>query len=298
MPKDRLQITVGVDGSPGAEAAIRWAVDEAAQRDIPLRVVGVYHEMATYGAIPLYGAIPDNVLTHQVKAAEHLVAAAVRTARSHHAGVDVRGVYIAGEAAQALVEQSRRAAMIVLGSRQLSTLGATFLGSVGTKVAARAVCPVVLVRGPGGLPEEDPAVVAAVDGTDTAEEVLAFAFDYASWHRAPLKVLLCWHPGLLAAMERRPEPPPPPRTELWLSEALAGWGEKYPEVAVRRAVRREHPVSALVAESVAQQLLVVGTRGRHALTGTLLGSVSQGVLHHALCPVAVVPTTGAQRHPR
>jgi nucleotide-binding universal stress UspA family protein len=57
---------------------------------------------------------------------------------------------------------------------------------------------------------------------------------------------------------------------------------------VQAAVIREHPVAGLVDASTAQHLLVVGSRGRHALTGTLLGSVSQGVLHHATCPVAVI----------
>jgi nucleotide-binding universal stress UspA family protein len=72
---------------------------------------------------------------------------------------------------------------------------------------------------------------------------------------------------------------------------IAGWQEKYPDVAVHRGVVREHPVEGLVAQSHADTLLVVGNHARHAHMTTLLGSVSQGVLHHATCPVAVV-------HPR
>jgi nucleotide-binding universal stress UspA family protein len=81
-------------------------------------------------------------------------------------------------------------------------------------------------------------------------------------------------------------------TEAWLSEALAGWREKYPDVEVHSGVVRDAPVPGLVAASVGQSLLVVGTRRRHSLAGALLGSVSQGVLHHAVCPVAVVPSHG------
>lgn len=51
-----------------------------------------------------------------------------------------------------------------------------------------------------------------------------------------------------------------------------------------------HPAAGLVAASLNQDLLVAGSRGRHTLVGTRLGSVNQGVLHHAYCPVAVVPT--------
>jgi nucleotide-binding universal stress UspA family protein len=65
--------------------------------------------------------------------------------------------------------------------------------------------------------------------------------------------------------------------------------DRYPNVQVHPTVLRAHPVHGLVDESTAGRLLVVGSHGRHALAGTLLGSVSQGVLHHATCPVAVVP---------
>ena len=102
--------------------------------------------------------------------------------------------------------------------------------------------------------------------------------------------MLCWHSDLLASMLWRPEPPAPSRADAWLAESLAGWQEKYPDVLVRSGVVREHPAAGLVAEAASAQLLVVGNRGRHALAGTLLGSVSQAVLHHATCPVAVVPT--------
>jgi nucleotide-binding universal stress UspA family protein len=77
---------------------------------------------------------------------------------------------------------------------------------------------------------------------------------------------------------------------MWLSEALAGWRDGYSDVTVHPEFVREHPVAGLVLASSAQYLLVVGTTGHHGLPGALLGSVSQGVLHRATCPVAVVPT--------
>jgi nucleotide-binding universal stress UspA family protein len=90
----------------------------------------------------------------------------------------------------------------------------------------------------------------------------------------------------------RPEQPAPEGVEAWLAETLAGWQEKFPDVTVHREVIRDYAVAGLLTASTGQHLLVVGNRGRHALAGTLLGSVSQGVLHHATCPVAVVPTHG------
>ena len=73
-----------------------------------------------------------------------------------------------------------------------------------------------------------------------------------------------------------------------LAERLAGWGEKYPDVEVRRLVTRDRPARALVEESGRAQLVVVGSRGRGNATGLLLGSVSHGVLHASHCPVAIV----------
>jgi nucleotide-binding universal stress UspA family protein len=58
---------------------------------------------------------------------------------------------------------------------------------------------------------------------------------------------------------------------------------------VHSVVIDDHPGPGLVAEGNGAHLLVVGARGRHALAGTLLGSTSQGVLHHANCPVAIIP---------
>ncbi len=73
-----------------------------------------------------------------------------------------------------------------------------------------------------------------------------------------------------------------------LSEAVAGWCDRYPEVKVRKTVVRGRASRALVEESARAQLLVVGARGRGGFTGLMLGSVSQAALHHAKCPVAVV----------
>jgi nucleotide-binding universal stress UspA family protein len=73
---------------------------------------------------------------------------------------------------------------------------------------------------------------------------------------------------------------------------MAGWQDKYPDVAATSAVLDAHPVGGLVEASLSEYLLVVSKRGRGARAGTVLGSVSQGVLHHATCPVAVVPVSG------
>ena len=78
------------------------------------------------------------------------------------------------------------------------------------------------------------------------------------------------------------------QARLTMAETLAGWREKYPDVAVTEVAVRGHPVDALVDASTRAGLVVVGSRGRGGFRGMLLGSVSQGVLRHSAGPVAVV----------
>jgi nucleotide-binding universal stress UspA family protein len=283
-------VVVGIDGSAGAEAALRWAIADASTRKVALRLVcayrlvpGYYQDLGMYTDLP-----PEMELVKQ--AATEVLDKAMAQATSIEPGVEVSGAVVDGSPIPVLIEESQQASLLVLGSRQRSTLASSLLGSVSGAVAARADCPAIVVRAPAGLPADQAEVVVGVDGTQASQALLEFGFDHASRRQAPLRAVLCWHPDLLASMLWRPEPPPPARAEAWLSETLAGWREKYPDVAVYSGVVREHPAEGLTAESAAAQLLVVGNRGRHAMAGTLLGSVSQAVLHHATCPVAVLPT--------
>ncbi|WP_228985011.1 universal stress protein, partial [Streptomyces sp. DH12] len=76
--------------------------------------------------------------------------------------------------------------------------------------------------------------------------------------------------------------------ERLVSEALAGCRERYPGVSVESRAPRGQTREALIEASRSARLLVVGARGRGGFAGLTLGSVSQAVLHHAYCPVAVV----------
>ncbi|HST48538.1 universal stress protein [Jatrophihabitans sp.] len=283
-------IVVGVDGSAGAQAAVQWAVEEAGSRQAAVRLICAYRLMPGFYQAPgMYADYPADIERIRQHAAT-VISNAVADAERAAPGVLVTGDTVDGAPAPALVEASEAASLLVLGSRQRSALGATVLGSVSAAAAARASCPAIVLRGPAGLAGEQAEVVVGVDGSPASQALLEFAFDHASRRRAPLRAVLCWHPDVFAEMLWRPEPPAPTRTEAWLAEAIAGWQEKYPDVDVRSGVVREHPAVGLVSESATARLLVVGNRGRHALAGTLLGSVSQAVLHSATCPVAVVPT--------
>jgi len=286
---DRRTIVVGIDGSPGCEVAQRWAVGEARARKQPLRLVCAFTRSVNTESVAAYVHHPVMSSEELRELAEHKMQTALD--RIDRGGLAIAGSAVEGEAVDVLLKEAETASLVVVGSRQLQATGSFLLGSVGAQVAAHANCPVVVTRGPAGYPAERSKVIAAVDASEQSEAVLGFAFDEASRHGLGLHAVLCWYPSFLRVRNwtERGSGRGFEQAEAWLAEALAGWREKYPDVAVTTRVVDEHPVSGLVAESLAQYLLVVGKRGHGATTGTLWGSVSQGVLHHATCPVAVVP---------
>ena len=290
----RRPVVVGVDGSECSLQAVRWAAAEAARRHLPLRLVAAH-------AWPAGGLIGDPGLGVDYRAVlrdvvlGHLAAAAA-AARQVASGLEVEQVEVTGFPESVLPAESARAEMVVLGDRGLGGFTGLLIGSVAVAVTAHAGRPVVVVRGPepdlaAPLPEP---VVVGVDGSPTSEAAVAFAFEEASLRRVPLVAVHVWQDRLVEAVmaplldwdaiesdERQV-----------LAERLAGWSSKYPDVQVRRLVARDRPARALVEESGRAQLVVVGSRGRGGLHGLLLGSVSQALLHHAHCPVAVVRPAG------
>lgn len=287
MP-DAGPVVVGIDELATSGAALEWGVEHARLLNVPLRLICAYR-WAFVSPVEYSYEIPNIEQQELRQHAENTLRQACAQAETLAPGLAIQAVAVDGDAVSVLLEESSQAAVVVLGSRQRKTFGSVVLGSVAAAVSARANCPVVVLRAPVGDPAEGAMVLAGVDGNEGCEAVLGFGFDYASRHRLPLKAVLCWKDHLTFGpwqhTRRSFE-----HAESWLSEALAGWREKYPDVEVHSGVIRDDPVPGLVAESVGQSLLVVGTRGRHALAGTLLGSVSQGVLHHAICPVAAVPS--------
>jgi len=279
-------VLVGLGNYHQGVPELEWGAREARARKLPLHVVRAYH--LTEATMPWGGTTDRAIVDDLRQVAQRHLDHALRHLQEHWSDVPVTGAIEEGLPWQVLIDRSADAALTVLGSRQLGAIGAALLGSVSTVVAAGAAGPVVIAGHPSGIPAEYPEIVVGVDGRDQTDEVLAFAFDHASRHHRPLHAIFCWTPDVLAVSQWRDPQPAPDRAERWLSEVLAGWQEKYPDVEVRRGVVRDHPVAALVAAANGQDLLVVGSHSRHARIAALLGSVSQGVLHHATCPVAVV----------
>ncbi|PGH44264.1 universal stress protein UspA [Micromonospora sp. WMMA1996] len=280
-------VVVGVDGSATALDAVRVAAREAAFRHRPLRVVHAFIWPLTRAPLtPAPGAPAGAGLRNQ---AERCVAEAVAEAGKVAPDVPVTGVVVDGAPAAVLVEESRRATLMVLGHRGLGGFAGLLIGSVTLQVSARAHCPVLVTRGEA---RADGPVVVGVDGSAHSGVAVGFAYEEAARRGAPLVVVHAWlyptpiGPGDIVPLVYDPEALAEESRRI-LAEAVAGWSERYPDVEVRQRSVRGAPARVLVEQSASAQLVVVGAHGRGALAGLLLGSVSHAVLHHAHAPLVI-----------
>lgn len=290
-------VVVGVDGSPSSLTATEQAAEEASLHGVGLHVV---HAL-TWPAVPIgTGTLayePAEEALHSM--AERFLADAVSRARTAAPDIEITSGIVPGEPLSVLVEMSHSALMVAVGSRGLGSFMGLLLGSVAVHVAAHAHCPVLVSR---GTPGPSGAVVLGVDGSAASRPAAAFAFAEASLREAELTAAHVWSEWSV------PPSPPPDKSmayakkpgtlhadeERLLAESLSGWCEKYPDVHVERHTVRGRTREGLIDVSEGARLLVVGTRGRGGFAGMLLGSVSQAALHHAHCPVVVVPQEDRQ----
>ncbi|SCL31250.1 universal stress protein [Micromonospora inyonensis] len=280
------EILVGYDGSPDAAAALAWALDEATRTGQTVRLTYVFEWLTVGGWIApgvAPGAWPDAAARQQV---EQLVQQAVTDAATANPGLTVRGEVSDGPPALMLQERSAEAALLVLGSRGHGGFTGLLAGSTAVSVTAHAHCPVVVVRGDTPT-ATGKRVVVGVDGSELSLVALGFAVERAAGRDAPLHVVRTWAPAQWRAQGFDPDEAQAAERAS-LDESLRRWRESVPGLTVTTEVLAGNAASVLVEASRDAQLVVVGTRGRGGLRGALLGSVSQQVLQHAHCPVAVV----------
>jgi nucleotide-binding universal stress UspA family protein len=284
-------VLVGFDGSPGSEEAVGWGVKEALARG---ELLTVCHAWTPGYLLPTTNM---DVPEYAEREAERVLAAgtllAQTLARTDAAWQgEVRALLVAGAAAEALREQSGRARMLVVGRRGHGGLPGLLLGSVSSQAAAYAQAPVVVVRGQWRRPPDRlPApIVAGIDGSAAAEPAVEFAFCEAAAHGAPL-IAVC-------AMSDSPQTPAAHQIAGDCERQLDRWEKAYPAVVVRRHINAGSARTALLeAARDTSQLVVVGARGRGGIRGMMLGSVTQALLNHAPCPVAVVHGGGVRSMP-
>ncbi|MET9505107.1 universal stress protein [Streptomyces sp. NPDC006622] len=284
-------IAAGVDGTEESLAALAWAAREAVRRDLALRVVHVWRFRSDAAA-----EVADP------EAQEEWVRAAVREAVTdvcgRHPGLRVTGDVLEGDPAETLVAVGAEAELLVLGSRGHGAVVGFLLGSVGQQVIAEARRPVVLVRAGDEASAEvagHEIVVGQHGSPEDSGPALRFAFETAAARGASVRAVRAWtlppvfsySPASLKLLDDAGGLEPYERKAL--AEALAPWRERFPDVPVVEHVEIGSAGQVLLSVSGRAQLVVVGRRARRTAVGARIGSVAHGVLHHAGCPVTVVP---------
>lgn len=260
-------VVVGVDGSQQSVSAASWAAEESALRHADVHLVLANDAPAR-----------DEELRAMLQGVVDRLA-------SRHPRLNMRPEIVHGHPATELINRSTRAQLVVVGSRGHGPIVDMLLGSVSTKLAHHAHCPIVVVR----EHHRQGPVLVGVDGSAQNRTALRFAFQAAAERAADLIAMQVWDvtPGVVPIPDEHLRQCQE-TVHRGITEQLAGYRKEYPTVSTRAVAARGHPVVELTKAAGDAQLLVVGGRGGGGFAELLLGSVATGVLHHAPGTVAVV----------
>ncbi len=285
-------VVVGVDGSAASRAAIVWAMRDAALHNRPITLVHVVVPVIpTAAGSPGQYAFPADFFRWQEDEAARVLdeARAVIADSPHEAKPPaVHAVVHHGGAVATLVDLSKDANMVVVGSRGMGAFSRALLGSVSTGLIHHAHCPVAVIHEEAPAVAADAPVVVGIDGSPASMSATEIAFDEASRRGVNLVAVHAWRdittmyelPGLDS--EKLEED-----ARLALSERLSGFDKRYPDVEVHRVVVSDKPARQLIENAKNAQLVVVGSHGRGGFAGMLLGSVSTAVVHTVKTPAIV-----------
>ena len=290
MASQPAAVVVGYDGSPASQGALQWATAGAVRLHAPLRIVEAF-EVVVFTRPSPGKVVPLAALS---TARERALDALADGIRLQHPDLMVETVLVEGGPAEALVDESEQARLLVMGSRGLGGWTGLMVGSVAAQVTTHAQCPTVVI--PPDLrarAREVPTVVVGVDGSKDSGKAIEFAFDQAEGLDAKVVAVHAWSSPFRTYEDGRSvlqfdEDEVQESSRVLVAESVAGVAADHPDVRWETYLADGHPARAILRVAQSADLVVVGSRGRGGFTGLLLGSVSQNVLHHAHCPAAIV----------
>jgi nucleotide-binding universal stress UspA family protein len=282
----RAPIVVGIDGSDSARKAMEWAADEAQNRQVPLVMVHARY------AGPRFALTPGTATTIEAEATGYgaeLLEQAIAVLTVRNPTLTVRSELVAERPAQALIDASRGAGLVVVGRGSEGRVGAFLLGSIASRVVAHADSPTVVVREPA-----DPADFKIVVGVSTSSggwAAMRFACEEAQVRSGQVLGIRCWSDAgfglagigyMVTASLERWEAAEQQLLEDWLARARA----EYPDVVIKGRLSNLPLDSAIEETSRRAAMVVLGTRTAEA-GSTKLGPAASWAISHAHCPVVV-----------
>jgi nucleotide-binding universal stress UspA family protein len=280
-------IVVGIDGSEAGAYALAWAAAEAERKGVELLVA---HATDTVPRAALSRATVTTVLKECDEFGQQLLAEAARKVIDTHPGVQVTVVLRAENPVDLLTDLSRTALMLVVATHGDGQFTGALRGSVSQRVAAHAICPVVVIAQHGGGATEHRRVVVGVSGSPHGLHALRFAFQEAKDRDATLMAVRAYgvfgrsaHAQIFGALPgfRRSE-------DRILRESIATVSLEFPGVTVDPALVEEPPHDALPRLAADADLLVVGCHYDDTHWPSRLGPVASMLLHRSPCPIAIV----------
>lgn len=261
------RLVVGIDGSDAAINAAKWAVSEAVCRDVPLRLVHAVPERR-----PDEPAGEDSL---DIEYGETALRAACAAVHAIGEQIKIESDVVHGSPDSVLIDESRSAAMICIGSVGLGQVARRVLGSTAESVAQKAHCPVAVIRTDreaGYQPSGWVAVV--VNDSPGNDAVLDCGFKEAALRNAPILAMGVWRWGFGEIPYRQ------------LEHRLSRWVAEYPDVHVLPAAARHGAAEFLTSTQEPVQLAVVGTSDADSVA-RMVGPITPH-FGHAGCSVLVV----------
>ncbi len=299
MPRDvptssaRGLVVAGLSAATRSQNAVRWAAAQAERHTAELRIVHAY-PLPQLGQ-PVQRDV-DDLLRNEASALLDRVA---DVTRHDHPRLEITTRLIQEAPVNALRNESRGAALTVVGAKESSRLTGAILGSVASAVAAVNPAPVAVVHpdhpvnGPG-------PVVVGVDGSGGSSGAIEFAFAEAAVRNTELVAVHAWKKSLVKdSIPGDPSLLDPVAIEeeeaAVVSEALAGWCGKYPDVVVTHEVREGGAATVLLEYCGSASMVVVGRRPRGEFVALVMGSTSRALTAHSPCPVIIVRSAEPDR---
>jgi nucleotide-binding universal stress UspA family protein len=267
----QLPVVVGIDGSEAAIQAAEWAVDEAVSRDVPLRLVEVMPQPAEPAPLASVGnlAMEREYGQTALRIASAAVAASGRP-------VTIETAVLQGDPADALVAESRDAAMVCVGSTGIGRFARALLGSTAAELAEAAYCPVAIIRsGQRRRKPASPLIVVAVSDSPGNDKVIEQAIKQAQLRGAPVLALGAWRQDLGEM----------PYNEL--DRRIGFWEQRYPDVRFHVIATRTGLADFLDVSDSRVQLAVIGGNDADQVA-SLIGPERHYILGHAECSVLII----------